>query len=298
MTRTSLTKWTTFAAIATILAGCGTTSGLLAAQTNTSLDAAASADPNGPHGGHRGGKGGERGAFGFVPGVNVADLALTADQQTALKAVMDKYRPAAPAARPSGDPGAELRAIVTADTVDDAKLRAAIAAMEANKPAAPQVDHAAMLAEIRAILTDDQRAKIVAALQADTASPRPRPSGDPRAEKLASLDLTTEQKAALDALDAARKPAGEPADRKAAMVAFWQNGDTTGLAAPTRPAFPVEAFVAAIEILDATQRKALFGNEGGMMGFGGHGHGGPGGERGGHGGDRGGDFGGRPQPQG
>ncbi|MDB5097147.1 MAG: hypothetical protein JWM80_1568 [Cyanobacteria bacterium RYN_339] len=274
MSISPITKWATYAAIAMILPGCGSTTGLLAAQTNFAGGAAA--DPNGQHAGRGGdhGKGGGKGGFG-LPGVDVADLALTADQQTALKAVMDKYKPSAPAAKPSGDPGAALKAAVTADKVDDATLRAAIAAMEANRPAAPKVDRTAMLTEVRAILTDDQRAKIVAKLQAGPTdakgSPRPAPSGAP-ADRLAALNLTAEQKAAVDALEAARKPAGAPADRNAAMIAFWQSGDTTGLAEPARPAFPTELFVAAVEILDVTQRKALFGQE--------RGHGGPGGDRG------------------
>jgi Spy/CpxP family protein refolding chaperone len=285
MSRISLSKWATFAAIAMILPGCGTSTGLLAAQTNGLVDA--SADANGKRGFEKG----PRGDHGpGLPGLDLADLALTADQQTALKAVMDKYKPAAPAAKPSADPGKDLRAAVLADKVDDAALRAAIAAMEANKPARPQVDRAAMLTEIRAILTADQRAKLVAKLQA--APTRPRPSGDPRADMLAKLNLSAAQKAAVDALDAARKPAGNPDDRRTAMIAFWQNGDASGLAEPTPPAFPVEPFVAAVEILDATQRQALFGHEGHGFGREGHGFGreghgfgpgGPGGPGGRHG---------------
>jgi Spy/CpxP family protein refolding chaperone len=271
-------------ALTALLAGCGQAGTMLAAKSNAP-------QAQGAHGKRPGGPG------GFLFGLE-ADLGLTADQQAALKALMEKHKPAAPPSHDANNPHKALHDLILGEKIDDAALRAAIAAVEADRAKHPRPDFAAQLKGVYEILTAEQRAKIVAKLQAAPEakgprpegspkayhSPRPRPSGDPKG----ALNLTAEQQAALDALKAKQQAgfeAHKPGDQRAAMLAFWQTGDASGLALPEPPAFPVEEFVKAVEILDQAQRKALFGHGFGFGGPGGpggrghgrHGFGGPGG---------------------
>ncbi|MDB5098515.1 MAG: hypothetical protein JWM80_2936 [Cyanobacteria bacterium RYN_339] len=291
-----LSRLAAMAAITTLLAGCGQVGSMLAAKTADGSATQGFGGHRGGPGGHgeHGGPGGPGGPGGFLFGLQ-ADLALTADQQTQLKAIFEKNKPSAPPSHDANDAHKKLQDILLGEKIDDAALRAAIAAVEADRANHPHPDMGANLKAVYDILTVEQRAKIVAKLQAAPAgaapSPRPTPSGDPKAAQLAKLNLTADQKAALDALDAKRKADHKPGDRRAAMLAFWQTGDASGLAAPKPPAFPVEEFVKAAELLDQTQRKALFAH-GFPGGPGGHGHGGHGGP-GGHGG-----FGGHEGPGG
>lgn len=333
-----------FALATVLLSGCGqlnasAVNALAASAARLSGTATATVTANG-------------GQRGDEMGNLFAVASLTADQQTQVAAIAAKYKPAAPAASPSDDPDAALRALLVADTVDDTALRAALAAREAAEPSAPPTDNrVAELTEIRAILTDTQRAAIVAQLQAQTdKQPSDRPSAPPSGDAGAApancapgqmgqggpqgdgprgggqhggkapqadgsgapqqpekVTFTADQQAKLDAFQVAMKPAkpdasATPTDPRAGEIAFWQTGDTSGLAAPApaaRPAFPTDLFVAFVESLDASQRQALFAHGGLMMG-GQPGPGGPGGERGGqmmgdrpdgqmmgHGGDRG-----------
>jgi Spy/CpxP family protein refolding chaperone len=284
----SATKSSIFVALAfaTLSAtGCGTsltTPTSLAAQLQASTTANGSAQPG------MGGPGG-RGDHGDHGNPNdpqalLASLTLTADQQTQLAAIVAKYKPTAPTAKPLNDANTALQTALLATTVDDATLRAAIAAQRADmathQPPSPKDE----LVAIRALLTSDQIATVVAKLQAGPTGVRP--SGGPGAAVEASLNLTTAQQADLAAFKAAMQPASPTtqADPRAAMLTFWQTGDTSGLVAPAAPTFPVEAFVTLAEALDLTQRQALFAHGAMMMADGGHG--GPGGQGGpgGHGG--------------
>lgn len=268
------------------LAGCGQASGMasmlstgslasynLAGNATAGADATNDGPGRGGRGGRRGGPGGHGGPGGLF-GLDLASLNLTVDQQAQLKALLDKHRPSAPPSADANNPHKAIQDAVLATTVDDATLRAALAAEQADRanhqPPAP----AGLLAGLYGMLTADQRAQVVAALQAQPVpSPRPTPSDDPRAKLEASLNLTADQQAKLAALDAAMKPPAPPADRRAQLIAFWQSGDASVIAAPTPPAFPTDVFVAAVESLDLSQRQALFAR--GTNGSGGPG--GPGG---------------------
>lgn len=63
--------------------------------------------------------------------------------------------------------------------------------------------------------------------------------------------------------------AGDHAERQAAMLAFWQTGDATGLtplAAAEAPAFPVDEFVALAQLLTPAQCAQLLAHRGGRRG--------------------------------
>jgi len=231
------------------------------------------------------------------PGMKQDDLGLSDDQKKQLKAIADKYKPAKPA-QP-----ADLRKLLTAATIDESALRSALQ-QEQTFRKTMQDNALAALSEERAVYTDDQRAKMVARLQAipEPKAPHAAPKAphqsfdawlsdklkltDEQKATLASLKptpasreaqladklkLSDEQKAALAALKPEAPPKFDPAAEKQAMIAFWQNGDTSGLKKPA-PADKTDALVAAAKLLSADQRKALFGR-----GFGGPGIGGPGG---------------------
>jgi Spy/CpxP family protein refolding chaperone len=226
-----------------------------------------------------------------------AGVALSDDQKAQIKAIMDKYKPAQP-------PQNDLGKLLTAETVDEAAIRTALQQGGADR-AKHEQDGLAMQSEIRAVYTDGQRAQIVAKIQAATEPPAdakapPADMEAKRAEREAAeatkLGLNDEQKAAVASLRPAAPPAKpDMAAHKAAMVAFWQTGDTSGLQALPKPPQPdVEAIVKAATLLTAEQRKAVFGRfamgpgrDGGPGGKGHGGHEGPGGRGpGGHGGPR------------
>lgn len=297
------------------LSGCG-------AYPNTSFSAlglrgegAGKGETKGFKGGHGFGHGAKGGpgakAFG-LPGLPLLGVELTAEQKTALKAIAEKYMPA-DAAKPdraameakraeAEAKHAALKAALTAETFDAAALTAALTPAAADAPAKPAIDPA-MLGEVRALLTEEQRATAIAKLKEAVASPAREKSADAKkadfgaklAEKLA---LTDDQKAKLAAVDAARaaaKPDHDPAQRHAAMITFLETGDAAGLTAEhARPQPPVDAIVDFVGSLDATQRAKLgdlgmlLGHGGPALGKGGHGFGGP---KGGHGGGHGKRFG-------
>ncbi len=283
-----------------LLAGCGQV-----AFTGAELDATGPAGiramrgaQGGEFAGRKGGFGGQKGGHGELKGgpggmmgglggpmamFAIADL--TDEQKAQIQAIQEKYRPARPAGEPGAEagkqPGAKLQALLAADTLDVEALKAALAERPA-KLAGDRPDRTAMLAEVRAVLTEAQREAIVAKLEAMPAPPakaddatradRPAPpSVDERVARVAEkLALTDAQQAALvtfeTALDANRgefvKPAHDHAAGQAAMVAFWKTGDTTALAALQPPAieppaFPVDAFVALAQSLSAEQRVQL-----------------------------------------
>lgn len=259
--------------------------------------------PGGPKGGPNGGPNdGPMGLFGL------ADL--TDDQKTQIAAIEAKYRPAKPAAdavAPTEKPGAKLAELLKAETLDVEALKAALAERPEPKLEA-KGDRTAQMAEIRLVLTEAQREAIAAKIEAMPApaskdeaakAARPaRPTAEARVTAVATkLALTDVQQAALLAFETAQEAnrparseqaAPDHAAHRAAQIAFWRTGDTTGLTAAqppalARPAFPVDAFIALAQVLTPAQRAQLLGH-GGPGGPGGKG--GPG-EVGGKGGDHG-----------
>lgn len=231
------------------------------------------------HGG--GGKMGHKGAgLGLlaVPGVELTD-----EQKAAVKAIMEKYKPAKPEAPVDREAyKAQREGLVTllnAETFDAAAFKAALAGL---KPpvSRPQPD-AAMFVELRAVLTDEQRATAIAKLKEMPEPPAKVDAPTSHADKMAEkLKLTEEQKAKFTTLHEAlqgQRPAFDPAARKAALIAFLETGDAAGLMPPAeRPAPPVDAIVDFVSSLDATQRAALAAGPG-LPGLGrGPGHGGKG----------------------
>lgn len=312
MTKTTIIKALGIALAFSTLSGCGQSSLLaatglsgLALQDGTTATAdgqrAGKGSKGGPgRGGDMGGKGHDMGGKGGPMGL-FAGLTLTAEQATQLKAIAEKYKPTAPAGDQATRPVNAVAELLKAETLDVEALKAALAA-QATPPA--KADRTAQLVETRAVLTAEQIATLVAKLKAQPAPaerPTPpagaeRPDAATRAAEVATkLGLTEEQKAlytAFEAKMAANRPAAPEADHhaaeRAAMVTFWETGDTAALeaakpVAADRPAFPVDEFVALAVSLNAEQRAQILGK-------GGHGgHGGRGGDKGGfgHGGPRG-----------
>lgn len=290
------------------LAGCGNTA-LLSAAGLATTDTDAALQARGGKGGF--GKGGPQGGGQLA---QFAALSLSDDQKAQLQAIAEKYKPAAPAegeAKPEA-PGAKIQAILTAETVDVDALKAALA----EQPAKPEKadNRTAILVETRAVLTSEQIATLVAQLKAQPAQPSDRPSPPADAQKpdaatrtaalATELAFSAEQKAAYEAFVAkqeANRPAKDDAAhqarheaQRAALITFWETGDTAALTAAepaeiTRPAFPVDELVALATSLSVEQRTKLFAR--------GFGFGGPGG-KGGHGGRDGGKQAGKGGPGG
>jgi Spy/CpxP family protein refolding chaperone len=205
-----------------------------------------------------------------------ADLALTEDQKAQLKAIAEKYRAQWPTS-----PWRRVRELLTAEVVDAAALRAALT--EEPSGAERQSKLRGMLVEVRAVLTEVQKAQVVAKLQA-APLPQVSPATVPapsEAERAAWLDrvgerlgLTADQKAAFGAFlekqrdAAANRPAPiDHAARRDAMVRFIQTGDATALDAikpqtDSPRGFAVEEFVTLATKLSQAQRQALFGRRG------------------------------------
>lgn len=279
---------------AAILAGCGQgalTTQFAADGPADGMRGLAGGGKGGMKGDHGGMKGGQGGPMGLL---QLADL--TDEQKAQIQAIEEKYRPARPHAIASAKPVNKVAELLAAEALDVDALQAALAERPA-RPARPA--HTAMLAELRAVLSEAQRAAIVARLEARTApasayAPTDRPSPpsvDARvAEVAARHSLNADQQAKLaaffTALEATR-PAHERPDfaaHQAAELAFWRTGDTTALAALEPPAaepaaFPVDQFVALAQALTPEQRAQILAR-GPVGGPGGH-HGGRGGRFGG-----------------
>lgn len=212
---------------------------------------------------------------GMLPGLQ--QLNLSDAQKSQLKAIARKYRAQAQV----GDRKAEreqLKAIVLADQVDGAKLKSFLQARAAEMESkAPQ--RAAMLGEMRAVLTDAQRAQLVKAL--DQHSPRAKGNwagkrkgmGD---RMVADLNLNADQKAKFDALKAKMKSlrAGQPGVKgKDALKAFIQTGNQSAFQASMQAnregKLPVDEIVALATSLDKAQREKLVAKFDHFGGFGG-----------------------------
>jgi Spy/CpxP family protein refolding chaperone len=223
---------------------------------------------------------GMRGA-GMLPGLQ--QLNLTDAQKSQLKAIAQKYRPQAKQGNMKAE-REQLKAIVLADQVDGAKLKSFLQARAAEMQAkAPQ--RAAMLGEMRAVLTDAQRAQLVKAMdqqQAPKAKANANWQGKRKAmgdRMLADLNLTATQKAKVDALQAkmqALRTSQPGANAKSALKAFIQTGDQAAFQASmqaNRPGqLPVDEIVAVATSLDKAQREKLVAKLGRFGGFG-EGHG-------------------------
>ena len=212
------------------------------------------------------GMGGLRMGGPGLPGLPLAGIELTTEQRASLKAIAEKYRPAE-AARP--DPATmaarrdemkarqdALKAALSAEPFDGAALSAALAP-PADRPAPPALDPQALV-EARAVLTDEQRATVIAKLkEAPQDLPAMPGRPDPTARLTEALALTAEQQAKLAAIGAAR-PAPDHAARHAAMIAFLETGDAAALLTPpAHAAPPTDALVAFVGSLDAAQRAKL-----------------------------------------
>ncbi|MBC7544387.1 MAG: Spy/CpxP family protein refolding chaperone [Candidatus Sericytochromatia bacterium] len=296
-------------ALVGLVAGCGTaldgTFGALQATGTRGARTAVGATAKGDRQAH--GIGGLQGMGPDGCPFLDASLSLTDAQKTSLKAIQDKYRPAA---KPTGDATGRdaqrdsLNALMTADTVDQSALKVALAAMHAARPTddgTRLTQEVTMLAEIRDVLTAEQR-DIVANLPKPAAPPSgtsaagmappagkpphvgmaPPPGGSPFGPfPIGKLTLTDAQKALFEAA----KPAGQPpiVDRGAAVAAYMRTGDQAALKAALQPPADVapafDGLVTAFASLTREQRTQLT-----AVAQGGHGrpdgHGGPGGRMG------------------
>jgi Spy/CpxP family protein refolding chaperone len=245
-------------------------------------------------GGKMGSRPGPGAALGLlaVPGIE-----LTQEQKAAVKAIMEKYRPAKPEApvdRAAHKAQREsLVALLKAESFDAVAFKSALAGLK--PPAAPPRPDAAMFTELRAVLTDEQRTTAIARLKEMPEPPAKMKEPGAHLDKMAEkLKLTDEQKAKLAALHEtmqAQRPIRKPGTRKAALIAFLETGGVADLMPSAEPpALPVDAVVDFVGSLDATQRTTLAqghglpGLDGGrghrnkghsMHGRGGHGKQGP-----------------------
>lgn len=294
MSRSSVLLTAVLATAAMAVASCGQTDGLITASTTGPLTVNAKADRHADPGGKR--PGAKHGGIG-LPGLSLhdQDLALSDEQKAQIQAIMAKYRPAPPADTALRDANEALRTALTAETIDAAAVQAAVEARQAAIASLQPPSPAAMLGDVRALLTDTQIATIVDKLQSAPAAPKrplkPARDGDDRRSDMgAKWNLTTEQQAAMAALMTKLQTdfqAHEPVDHRQAMISFWQTGGTGALALmPLQPpTLPVAELVHASQLLDVSQRHLILGRLGlggpGGMGHGpgrpgGLGHGGPG----------------------
>lgn len=165
---------------------------------------------------------------------------------------------------------AELKTLLTADRVDEAALRGFIDARKKDAAAhvATIVDTAS---DMRAVLTDKQRADLVALMNDDTvkrdfAGKRMRFEGryKPRLEEFRkSLNLSAEQSAALDAVKQkliAQRESARPA-MKQALGSFMQTGDKAALSKALLDGLtgrvPTDELVKVAAVLDKGQRVRI-----------------------------------------
>lgn len=246
---------------------------------------------------HRG-KGHERAGMAGFGGPMAKSLNLTEAQKAQFKAIAQKHRTAAQ----SGNHKAQreqLRALLTAPKVDGGALRGFLNARLAEREANAG-KRAAMMTEMRNVLSAEQRTKLAKSLSAGHPGKahgkgHGKGHGEGKAkfegkrqemhDKLsADLKLTPAQKAAFDALQA--KVAATRADASArgagrqAFARFVETGDAAAFQASMKNRFagkvPVNELVAVAESLNQEQRKKLLPKLASLAQFHG-GHGGKGG---------------------
>lgn len=223
--------------------------------------------PDGSQGG-MGQPGGLLGLDRYLSAIN-----LSADQQTQIQALVSASQPQPPSADAPAAP-ADLQALLTASTLDEAAVRAALST-DAGAGPMPGGNQADVLKSVYDLLTDDQRLALAAAIRQD-ADAQPPMGAQPGAPALAvpdDLTLTDDQQAALEAFNAAlaeqsSAQAGGPVSQ-ADLAAYFETGDATALSAmsPAPRAFPVDELLALAVSLSADQRAELFAS--GLPGFGG-----------------------------
>jgi Spy/CpxP family protein refolding chaperone len=259
------------------LTGCNaslatsTTTGLTTNQADTTGDGDLIFGPGAQAGGGMpGGMGGPGGGLSQY----LADLDLTADQQTQIDAVDAQAQPGAGQAPPSApSAGTDLVAVLTADTLDVAALRTALTQASA-MPAGMGGDRQVSTAEAYyAILTAAQRAALATQLEAAT-SAQPAgmpaggqpPAGGPGSLDVTALQLTSLQQAAWDAYQAkagtAQAAPRDPGAQNAALAAYFKSGDADALEAAfadgASTSFPIDEFIAFAGSLSAEQRQTAF----------------------------------------
>jgi protein CpxP len=192
-----------------------------------------------------------------------AELKLTDAQKQKIKKIMAEARSERKEDREA------LKELITAKTVDKEALSAAIQDKMANY--GDKVDRkVSMLADIRAVLTPEQRDKAAELLRERATKAK---SHGERHKKIRAkmsriadkLEMTDDQrakfKAVLDAYDAGSDARHERwAAKKEAMAAFAESGDEAALRAAlmaARPEIPVAAIVDAMASLDQDQRQKL-----------------------------------------
>jgi Spy/CpxP family protein refolding chaperone len=246
-------KLVALAAVAVVsMAGCGAVMHQAAAEASDPLGfrALQTGEAPGPFGGP-------------FHGRMARQLGLTDAQQAQIKAILEQHKP------PQADGQAhlaELKALVLADTVDPAALKA-LADQRKAEFQSHQAERLAVAGELRAVLTDDQRTKLLALLAKDP-PPFKAHLDAFRArihERLAAdLGLSADQQAALTALDEQAKAMPDPARGKAmreAVAAFVQSGDQAALGTAMRAQLdgksPVDQLIAFAASLDKAQRTKL-----------------------------------------
>lgn len=216
-----------------------------------------------------------RGKLGFHRGFDgelAAKLALSPDQRDRLRAIGQKAREAH--AKPDHKANHEaLKAILLADTVDTGALRGFIDTRR-KEAAAGATSHAEVLGEMRAVLTDAQRAQLAGLLKSGTFNRKKKGEGNQhkhfedginkRVEAVkAELNLTPEQDKAVTALqqkiETLRAEVGP--GMKATALAFLETGDKTLLIKQSTDTlqgrFPTDEAVAVANALDKRQREIL-----------------------------------------
>lgn len=242
---------------------------------------------------HRGG-GGHGGMMGFL-GPIAKDLKLTDAQKAQMKAIAQKHRSQAGTDRKAQRQ--QLKTLLSAPKVDGNALRAFFNA-RIQEMDAQSAKRAAMMTEMRAVLTAEQRAQLLKSLnterpqQARPNQGNPNKANGQRAKfgerMVADLNLNANQKAAFNALQAKfNATAGTPANRQThrqALAKFIETGDATAFQATMKGTMagklPVNELVAFAESLDQTQRQKVLkkferfgmGGQGGQGRHGGRGH--------------------------
>lgn len=209
---------------------------------------------------------------GLMPPVLARKLALSSQQQEAIAAITKKYRPEAGSEAKARR--AELKAVLLAPTVDADKLTALLQSRTTDRQA--MIDRTvSMLAEMRAVLTPEQQAKM-ASFQSghrgqggkDRGAKRDGKRGmgfHPLERMTKGLDLTDAQKQAIDDLKTAFAAQRESrkemlVDRRKAFADFAASGDQAALKAAlgsVQRELPVAAIVKVATSLSQEQRQQI-----------------------------------------
>lgn len=211
---------------------------------------------------------------GLMPPMLARKLELSPQQQDAIAAIAKKYRPEAGSEAKARR--AELKAVLLAPTVDADKLTALLQSRTTDRQA--MIDRTVtMLAEMRAVLTPEQQAKM-ASFQPGHRGQGPGGRGHgaqrdgkrnmgfhPLERMTKGLDLTDAQKQAIDELKTAFAAQRESrkatlVDRRKAFADFAASGDQAALKAAlgsVQRELPVAAIVKVATSLSQAQRQQI-----------------------------------------